>query len=343
MQCARWLALVLLSGLLLPPAQAQLRGGGSTGLSAGSVHIHVVFADDRKAGANLQVRLMQGSSDTPIAMTYTNDTGKADFRNVAVGEYHVEISGDGIETTRSELFEVDSRQVTQSQYVTVRPAGAADAKPAVPKSATVSASGLGVPDKARTQLDKANEAIAKREWKQAAEMLNKAISIYPQFAVAYNNLAVVYANLNDVVHERQALEKAVALDEHFVPACQNLAKLYLRLKEFSQAETLLGKALSSDPNNGQYLTLMADAQYMLRNYDAAIATARKVHALPDENAPTAHYIAAMAYQQQRRLSEAVAELQMFLKEEPTGPRADHVRNDITKLQGAEPLVPSNSR
>jgi tetratricopeptide (TPR) repeat protein len=338
----RWLAVVLFS-CLITSAQSQVRGGRGTGLSTGSVHVHVVFADDRKAGANLQVRLMQGSSGTPVGTTYTNDMGKADFRNVTVGEYHVEVSGEGIESTESELFEVDARQVTQAEYVTVRHAATADAKAVASQSATVSASGLGAPEKARKQLDQANEAIAKREWKRAVELLNKAISIYPQFALAYNNLAVVYANLNDVAHEQQALEKAVALDEHFAPACQNLARLYLRQKEFSQAETLLGKALRADPNNGQNLTLMADVQYMLRNYDAAIATAQKVHALPDQHPATAHYIAAMAYQQQSRPQEAQAELQVFLQEEPTGPRADRVRADIAKLQGSKQVVSANSQ
>ena len=109
--------------------------------------------------------------------------------------------------------------------------------------------------------------------------------------------------MNDSVHEQQALEKAVSLDEHSALACENLAKLYLRQKEFPQAETLLGKALRVDPNNGVYLTLMADMQYMLRNYDAAIAAAQKAHTVPDAHPATSHYIAAMAYEQQNRPQE----------------------------------------
>ncbi len=246
-------------------------------IGSGSVHIHVVYADDRRAGSNLLVRLMQGPSSTPVQTTYTNDAGKADFWSIPVGDYHVVVSGDGIQTTESAMFEVDARQVSQAQYVTVRPIEAGGPKPRGSRSGTVSASDLNVPSKARKELDKANEAMSRQDWSTAVELLDKAIAIYPQYAGAYNNLGVVYSRMNDAAHEQEALQKAISLDEHFAPACENLAKLYLRQKDFAQAETLLGKALSADPNNTQSLTLMADTQYMERHYDAAIATAQKAH------------------------------------------------------------------
>jgi len=331
MQYQRWLAPVLF-WLLIPQVHAQF--GGNVGVKTGSVHIHVVYADDRKAGSNLLVRLMEGPSSTIVQTTYTNDAGKADFRNIPVGNYHVVVSGDGIETTESALFEVDSRQVTQAQYVTVRQAEANGPRPVTPQSGTVSASDLNVPSKARKQLDKANEAMVRQDWRKAAELLGKAIAIYPQYVAAYNNLGVAYGRMDDAAHEQEALQKAISLDEHFAPACENLAKLYLRQKDFSQAESLLGKAVSMDPNNGQDLTLLAYAQYMQRRYDAAIATTQKVQALTNQHLASAHYIAAKAYEHQNRSQEAFAEFQMFLKDEPTGPRADHVRSDMAKMQSS---------
>ncbi len=332
MQYQRWLA-PLLFCFLIPHAQAQRGGpGGGLQMSTGSVHIHVVYADDRRAGKNLLVRLMQGPSSTPVQTTYTNDAGKADFWNISVGDYHVVVSGEGIQTTDSAMFEIDARQVSQAQYVTVRQIDATGPKPASSSSGSVSASDLNVPNKARKELDKANEAMARQDWSKAVELLNKAIAIYPQYVGAYNNLGVVYSRMNDTAHEREALEKAISMDAHFAPACENLAKLYLRQKDFSQAEALLAKALSVDPNNAQNLTLMADTQYMQQHYDAAIATAQRAHSLVKQHPSAIHYIAAKAYEQQNRKDQALAEFQVFLKEEPAGPRADHVRSDIAKMQ-----------
>ena len=334
MQYQRWLVPFLFC-LLIQLVQAQTRSRtGNTALATGNLHVHVVYADDRRAAQNLLVQLMQGPSSTPVQTTYTNDAGKADFWNIPVGDYHVVVSGEGIQNADSATFEVDARQVSQSQYVTVRQIDASGPKPASPKSGTVSAADLNVPSKARKELDKANEAMAHQEWSKAAELLNKAIAIYPQYVGAYNNLGVVYGRMNDTTREQEALQKAISLDEHFVPACENLAKLYLQQKKFPEAEGLLGKALSVDPNNGQNLTLLADTQYMERHYDAAIATAARAHSLPNEPHSVAHYIAGMAYEQENRKPQALAQFQIFLAEEPTGPRADHVRSDIAKMQSS---------
>jgi len=340
MQHPWWLALALFCPCVVP-AQAQTIGGRSAGLSTGSVHVHVIYSDDRRTGANLKVVLMQGSSSTPIATTFTNANGSADFRNVTVGEYHVVVSGDGIETTVSPLFDVDARQVTQSEYVTVHKSGGQEAERTVSRRGTVSASELQVPEKARKQLDKANEAIARQDWTQAVELLNKAIAAYPSYAMAYNNLGVVYARLNDATHEQQALEKALSLDEHCSPARQNLVKVYLRQRSYAQAENLLSKGLSADPNNGEYLMLMADVQYMEGHYDASISDAQKVHALTGEHPPVVHFIAAKAYEQENRQELALDELQTFLKEEPTGPRADRVRSEMSKIQSMSQKAPAN--
>jgi Flp pilus assembly protein TadD len=330
MRYQRWIAPVFCT-LLLTSAQAQLRGamGGS---SSGSVHVHIVFDNDRPAGPNLQVRLMDGSSGTPIATSYTNASGQADFVGVRLGVYHVTVSGDGIEATDSSTFDVDERKVTQSQYVIVRAIDDSGNNPARPKSGMVSAGELNISPKARKEFDKANEAMAQQDWKKALQLLNKAIAVDPNYAAAYNNLGVLYARMNDDAHEQAALEKAISLDDHLAAAYVNLAKLCLREKNFPQAETMLGKAASVDPNNAESLMLLADAQFMDRHYDAAIASAREAHALPNGHPAFVHYIAARAYDQENRREEAVAELQIFLKEEPTGVRADRARAVLQSSQ-----------
>ena len=326
-----WIALVF-SPVLLVSTQAQFRGGGAGVTSSGSVHVHVVFDNDRQAGPNLLVRLLDGSSSTPIANTYTNSNGQADFRGVRVGEYHLIVSGDGIETSEGGSFEVDERKATQSQYITVRRIDGPGPASETSNSSTVSTSSLHVSPKAQKELDKANEAMALSDWKKAMDLLHKAIAFDPDYAAAYNNLGVLYSRLNDDVHEREALEKAIRLDDHLAAAYVNLAKLCLRQKNFPEAETLLGKAESLNPMNTDSLMLLADAQYMNRHYDAAIASARQAHSVSSIHPAFVHYIAARAYDQENRREEALAELQVFLKEEPTGPRADHVRAALRAQQ-----------
>ena len=324
-----WLVAFLVS-LIITGVHAQLRGGGPGG--SGNVHVHVVLSNDRNAGPFLKVCLMEGSVDQVIGTTYTNDIGEADFVGVPMGEYHVRISGDGIETTDSSTFEVDQRKVTQAQYVTVRQLAETGPKPLSSHSTMVSASDLNVPQKARKEVDKANEAMAEQNWKKAQEHLDKAIAIAPQYATAYNNLGVLYAKTNDLPHEEEALKKAIAADDHFAPAFVNYGKMCILQKNFPQAETLLQKAVTVEPGNVESLMLLADAEYMNRHFEAAIVSARQAHSADKEHPSFVHYIAARSYQQENRQQDALAEFQLFLLEEPKGPRADHVRGDVAKIE-----------
>jgi len=296
------------------------------------VHVHIVLSNDRNAGPFLEVRLMEGSSDAVIGTTYTNDIGQADFISVPTGDYHVRISGDGIETTDSQTFEVDNRKVSQAQYVVVRQVADSGPRPVSSHSSMISASDLNVPQKARKEVDKANEAMAEKNWNKALDHLQKAIVIAPQYATAYNNLGVLYAKMNDLPHEEEALKKSIGVDDHFAAAYVNYGKLCLQQKNFPQAETLLEKATSVEPNNPESLLLLADAQYMNRHFDAAISSARQAHSSDKDHPSFVHYIAARSYQQENRQQDALLEFRLFLLEEPKGPRADHVRGDIAKIE-----------
>jgi tetratricopeptide (TPR) repeat protein len=319
--------------LLAVCAYGQFHGGSNGGVSigVGNVHVHVIFENDRKAGANLLVRLMKGSSSTPVDTTWTNEAGQANFSGIVVGQYNVEVTGDGIVTTRSPTFDVDERKVTQSQYVVVRRVEDAAPKPGEARAPSVSAADLNVPAKARKELDKASKAMDAQDNKKALEHLQKALAIAPRYVTAYNNLGVLYARMNDIPHEREALEKAISFDPHFGPALLNLGRLDVRQKAFSEAEDVLAKEVGIDPTNPESLMLLADAEYMDQHYDAAIGNAQKAHAVAEKHPSFVHYIAARAYQHENKTQQALAEFELFLQEEPKGPRADHVRGDIARI------------
>ncbi len=335
MHSLRWLALLLVVTGLISCAQAQLRIGGSGNApgSTGNVHVRVVLQNGRSAGPYLMVRLMQGPTSDAISTSYTNDIGEVTFGAVPIGDYRVEISGEGVQTTNTETFEVDNRKMSQTQWVTVRRTEESGPTP-VSAHSTISATDLNVPAKARKEVDKANEEMAVRNWKKAQEHLNKAIAIAPQYATAYNNLGVLYARMDNPVQEEDALKKAISLDDHFTPALVNYGKLCMRQKNFPQAEETLRQAVTVDPKDAVSLMLLAHAEYMDRHFDEAIASAHQAHETGDDHPAFVHYIAARAYQQEHKMEQAIAQFQIFLKEEPKGQRADYVRADMAKMQSA---------
>jgi tetratricopeptide (TPR) repeat protein len=302
----------------------------------GNVYVHVVYPNQRSAGSRLRVQLMSGSGSTPVAESFTDDRGQVQFLRVFVGEYHIIVNGDGIQEADSGAFEVDRRRSSQDIFITVHPSNEKAENQPTAISSSVAALDLKIPQNAHKEFDKGMQAISDQDWNKALQRLNRAIEFYPDYALAYNNLALVYGHLNDVAHEREELEKAIALNDHLVPALVNLAKLDLRESDAPRAETLLEGAVRAGPTNVEALTLLGQAQLLNKHYQQAIASAQSVHAVPHQNFAVVHYIAARAYEGENRLSEAVAELQLFLKEEPSGARADHVRAEILKLQQNRP-------
>jgi Flp pilus assembly protein TadD len=307
----------------------------STVARAQDINVHIVYAGGHAAGQNLHVQLMTGGSSTPLSEAFTNDRGEAAFYAAKGGIYHVVVSGEGIEEADSGGFEVETRNTTQQLYVTVH-STASTSKQTAGGPQSVSAVDLNVPKGAKKEFDEGNKAMASQDWAKAIQLLERAIAIYPKYALAYNNMGVAYGRMNEPAKERAALGKAISLNDHFVPAYLNLAKMFLREQDAARAETLLESALRAEPENVETMTLLAEAQLLNKQYGAAIAGASKVHALPHQNFAVVHYIAARAYERQNQPQGALAQLQIFLTEEPNGARADHIREEITQIKKSQP-------
>ncbi len=202
-------------------------------------------------------------------------------------------------------------------------------------SPLVSAVDLNVPPKARKELVEANKFIAKENWTKTIEKLQHALTIYPDYAVAYNNLAVAYAHIGDQMREREALEKAIRIDDHMSLAYLNLARMNISVSDFPHAENLLLKASSLDPTDAVSLILLAYSELMNQHLDEAIATCRKAHSTQQYAHAFAHRVAARVFEQRNQVAEAIAELQLFLNEEQPGPSAEGARKELLMLQSLE--------
>jgi len=325
----------LLTGLILAlsvnRAHCQVGRGMDSG-QAGNVHVHVVLTSDRSAGMHLRVQLMSGMGSTPVSEVFTDDRGQAEFNGVQVGEYHVIVTGNEIELTDSGMFEVDRRRMSQAIFVTVHSKEESKPNSAATGNNSVAAVDLDIPADAKKQFDKASDAMARQDWPGAEERLKQATTIYPRYALAYNNLAVVYGHMNDKSHQRESLEKALTLNDHFVPALVNLAKLCFQDGDATRAETLLEGALRAEPSNAGTMMLLAQAQLLNKHFDAAIATVHTAHSMPHQGLAVIHFIAARAFERENHPQEALVELHMFLAEEPTGARADQVRKEVTRIE-----------
>lgn len=293
------------------------------------VRVRIAF-ENGGCDASVQVSLFGHSG--PIFERSPNGQCEVDFFNVPEGTYHLNVSAQNLASKDLGSINMTSSGPFEFDVQVKRPApSAALDRFGVAGNAFVSASDLGVPSRARKEFAKANELISKQDLPHAIERLNKAIALYPSYAVAYNNLGVLYSQLQDPVREREALQKAISLNDHFALAYVNLGRMSIGAGDFGEAATALEKASTFDPTDPMALILLAWAEFNQRQFDAAIVTAQKAHALQKPHA-FVHRVAARSFEQKRQGPEAIAELELFLKEEPAGPRADAARQELETVK-----------
>jgi Flp pilus assembly protein TadD len=287
------------------------------------VRVRVTFSN---GGCDASAHLSLMGHGVRVGDGWANDKCEVNFFNVQTGSYQLTLIGGSVASADLGTIEVTSSGINEFD---VRVEGPNDAGRNVGGygNAFVSTSDLGVPSRARKEFDKASELISKRELDQAIQKLNKAISIYPGYAGAYNNLGVVYAWRGDQVRERESLETAIRLNDHFALAYLNLGRLNVASGDFPAAETVLDKASTFDPTDPMALILLSWAEFQQGHFDEAIATCRKAHLLGKAHA-FAHRVAARAFEQQRNRAGAVAELESYLREQPAGPPAEAARKEL---------------
>lgn len=311
--------------LLIANAFAQL--SNSSIELARTLRVRVAMADGEPCDASVGIGLL-GLTSSTVAEAFDRNECVVDFVNVPTGNYHLQISIHGVDVPNLESIEVQARSLQEIRINVPRTLSSA---PSPGSSPLVSTADLNIPEAARKEFDAAAQFMAKENWKKAIDRLTKAVSIYPRYAEAYNNLGVAEAKLGDRDAERSALDKAIAASDHFAPAYVNLARMDIADKNFAHAEELLSHASAIDPDDALTLTLLADMQLFTRHYQQAVATAAKVHAMSHSPHALAHYVAAHALLAQNLAREALYEMQVFLAEEDRGPRADAVRKEMVSL------------
>jgi hypothetical protein len=318
--------LVLLAVLLAAVCAVAQRRAPSVDLT-----VRISYPNEQPGNAQMRVQLLTPSG-MPITETQADSSGQVDFV-VASGSYRLRVSGTDIETATTAQFAIMGGEVSHTEFVQVRPRKENGTAPSAAPAGTISAAEFKFPKKARDEYEQGNQALAHNDWPGARKHFEKAVEIAPQFASAENNLGVACTRLNDAACARQAFQAAIRLEPKLTPACLNLARVEFKAHDFPQVQTLLKKYLAVSPQDAEALTLLSEAELVTQQYEAALADARKVNALPQHASfPIAHYVAARALEAQQHGPEAATEYEQFLTAQPDAPQAATARAALERLR-----------
>ena len=311
-------------------------GQGSLAPHTSSVEIlvRVTFQNDRSAGDQIRIELVNDMG-VPVGESFTNSEGRTAFHVTSGGTYEVRASGIPIQGTAVERIRVEDMDKSRTVYVHATPKSQAPATSGKANAPPVtSAAELKIPIDARKAFHKGMEAWEHNDYPKAAEHFEKAVTIYPEYDTAYNNLGVMYYQMGQTDKARTAFERSVELNDKNADGDRNLARMLIHDGNYTRAQDLLKKSLVVEPLNSVTLTLMCVTQIQTGDDNGALATARKVHQLPHEGYALVHEVAGQAYEHLGQPQNAAIEYETYLRESPNGPEAPQVRNALTRLTAA---------
>ena len=147
---------------------------------------------------------------------------------------------------------------------------------ALHEGSTVTASSLNAPEPAKKAFGKGVNAMDDEKWAQAQKNFEKAVEIYPGYAVAWSDLGEVLKKQSKPADARAAFEKAIAADPKYIKAYIQLTALNLEEKKPEDAATVAGKAVAMNPLEFPELYFFnAIANYNLKHMDVAEISARR--------------------------------------------------------------------
>ncbi|HYV13164.1 MAG TPA: tetratricopeptide repeat protein [Pyrinomonadaceae bacterium] len=317
-------------------AMGQLAGGltetTNTRLGGNNYIVGTVYTPEG-VPIKTRMRIKLASQEWGDILATTDESGRFVFSEVGAGLYTIVI--DREKEYENVAYEVNITRarniVPETHFVTIRLRAVEEKKP---KPGVVNAANAGVPKAALDHYESASKLAQEKDYKGAIKELKLAVSEYPQFVNAQNQIGVLYLRLNELDNAESAFKAALKIDpEAFEPLLNRGVALY-RLGKFKDAETSLRASLKVKPDiPAAYFYLGRTLNKLNRNEEAETALLACLKLSP-KDFNEAHRVLAAIYLDRGALGQVVEELETYLKVVPTAPDAENLRKVIEQSKRA---------
>ena len=193
----------------------------------------------------------------------------------------------------------------------------------------------GVPSNALNFYQKGTAAARKGDAKAAAESLSAAVTAYPNFPIALNELGSQYMILKQWDKAGETYEALLKLKPNDAASHLNLGIVAYNKKKMEDAEMHLRKAIelkSAGPAAHYYLGLI---MVSTKRYPEAQTEFETTIANGGENLALAHKYLGGLYMARGKSQEAADELEKFLKLDPKAPDAEKIKGTVKELRAKQ--------
>lgn len=214
------------------------------------------------------------SDGMPLGQASVGSGGQVIFRNVRPGDYSIEVEATGYENAQGRAFLPMAGEANVEIYM----------QPESAKTDAVVLSDPGTPvlaPKARKEMDAGQEALAKKDLKEALRHLEKAGELAPTNPSVLYLLGILYSRMDDLPRAEEFLTKATQMEPEQTRSQAALGIILANDHKFDAALIPLEKALELDEKSWEARWALARCYYVQRKFQPALEQSQR--ALNDSN------------------------------------------------------------
>jgi len=315
---------LLLSGISLAQIPSNPRSVATNAASQVNVSVTVRTAQGGPA-ANARVELRDLSLGVGSYSAYTNNAGVAEIPNVPGGNYDVVATYKLAEVQQRANLSFGDRSIAMTL-----PAG--DNRGAdIGSSSSVSVAAYKVPDKARKEYKKAEDALNGKRLDEAFAHLGKALEIYADYPDALTLRGIIRMDKQDKEGALADLDAAIKIDSSCSMAYFAIGAAYNSMERFDDAIRSLNRGLTVDPKSWQGYFELGKALVGKGDYQSSLEQLAKAQSMANVKYPPIHLVKAHAMLATKQYPAAMKELQDFLSEAPNDARSANAKETLDRV------------
>jgi len=261
-------------------------------------------------------RITLRNHQSVLSTLYTNNSGEFQIRNLSEGIYFVqaEVSGNFDPVTRRvELGRGLMVDLTLELRAKNDPSGTRPGK-------IVSAAELrqSVPSAAKKQYELGLKLVNKGNYQEAATHFQEAITIYPEYLAARNDLGAQYLKLKQLDEAEKHFEIVLSSDPKNFNAKFNMGLVQVERRNYPEAISLLQQAMAIDSTRPVTRLWIGIAKLEMGDIETAEAELTRALITGGDECVAAHYHLARLYMTRGDRLEAARSVKSYIQLAPKG-------------------------
>jgi tetratricopeptide (TPR) repeat protein len=332
---------------LIAAGRSFAQGANYTGNGGRNTIQGRIFLPSGQRTSSLTIRIRLESAASGDLTVFADTNGNFSFKNLNGGSYYVVIQDfEQFEDIRESAYIDDPgnsnvgvsstplsstpRIVNVPIYLQLKRNPENNMPPGV-----VSAELAKAPAAASELFNKAGRSARLGNDQKAIMELTQALGIYPEFALAFNELGVLYAKVGERSKAIEAFRSAVRFSPQAFTPRVNLGCSLVEVKNNEEAAQQLNEAIKLNTSSIQVFFCMGKAQMQMQNLQYAERAFTRALELSGGNHSKAHYLLGGIYWSEKRYRQAADELEKYLKLEPAAKDAEQTRKTISDLRSRQ--------